>query len=67
MSNILEYQLNGGNSTLEKFRELNSDDREFMIEYIEDFAPYEVVELQNKKTFILVHSGLGDFEPDIRM
>ncbi len=63
MSNIMEYQSNGGNVTMEKFRGLSIDDREFMLEYIEEFSPYEIVDVSGK-TFVLVHGGLGNYRID---
>ena len=46
----------------EKFKELSPEDREFYAEYIEEFTPYETVELGERR-FILVHSGLGNYKP----
>ena len=62
MSNLLEYQLNGGESTLKQFQEQSIEQREAILEYIEEeFVPYEVVKLKNGNKFLLVHSGLGNF------
>ena len=56
------WQNNGGNTTLSAFRALNNEERQILIEYLEEFAPYEVLKIGNKK-FVLVHSTLGtDFD-----
>ena len=58
---VEEWLKDGGASTIESFLRLNQEDREFMLEYLEEFALYETVEINNK-TFILVHAGLGGFD-----
>lgn len=56
------WQRNGGDVTLAQFKALHPDERLELIEYMEEFAPYEVCEIGSKK-FILVHSTLGsDFD-----
>ncbi|MBE6679409.1 MAG: fructose-bisphosphatase class III [Ruminococcaceae bacterium] len=57
------YQLDGGDVTLQKFKKLSPAERADLVEYIKDFAPYEIIDV-NGKTFILVHSTLGNFAPD---
>ena len=37
--------------------------KEWVIEYLEEFAPYEEVEVGGKE-YLLVHAGLGNFAPD---
>jgi serine/threonine protein phosphatase 1 len=49
----------GGYSTLEDFRALPQDERIFLLEYIEDFSLYEVLQIK-KQRYILTHSGLPD-------
>lgn len=56
ISKLLQWQQNGGDTTLKQFRELSVDDREYLLDYLRDFAPYEIVDLGDK-TFILSHSG----------
>lgn len=56
------WQNNGGDITLAKFKALPNNERQDLIEYMEEFAPYEVLKIGNKK-FVLVHSTLGsDFD-----
>lgn len=57
------YQFNGGDVTLAKFKELPPEERIALVDYIKDFAPYEVIDV-NDKTYVLVHSTLGGFAPD---
>ncbi|MBQ2725207.1 MAG: metallophosphoesterase [Clostridia bacterium] len=54
---IAMWQNDGGQTTLEGFRKLAPEDREALIEYMEDFAPYEIVTVGGRK-FILVHGGI---------
>ncbi len=55
---MLTWQENGGNVTLAEFKELPADERLDLLEYLEDFAPYEICKAAGKK-FILIHSTLG--------
>lgn len=56
LSKLLEWQQNGGDATLKQFKELPQEDRSFLLDYLKDFEPYDVVDV-NDKTFILSHSG----------
>jgi len=51
------WQVDGGETTLEGFRRLNQDTREALIEYMEDFSPYELIEVGGRR-FLLVHGGV---------
>lgn len=59
---LMDWQRNGGVTTMDEFHELNLDEREDIISYIEDFSLYEEVTV-NGKTYILVHAGLQNFSP----
>ena len=62
MHNLLEYQLNGGSTTISQFHKLSAAQREIVLEYLEEeFVPYDIVKLKNGNKFLLVHSGLGNF------
>ena len=63
MQALFLWERNGAQSTIDGFRRLPMDDRMFLLDYMEDFAPYEVV-TAGGRTFVLVHAGLGDFRPD---
>jgi serine/threonine protein phosphatase 1 len=57
---ILDWQRNGSQSTMAEFKKLKTHMRTVLLDYMEDFAPYEALETGDK-LFILVHSGLGNF------
>ena len=63
MEALLMWQMDGGETTIKQFQALSADEREYVLEYFDEFMPYEVVEIGDK-TFILVHAGLGNFSPD---
>ena len=51
------WQMDGGQATLDGFNKLSVDEREALIEYLEEFTPYETVEISGNR-FILVHGGI---------
>lgn len=51
------WQTDGGQTTLDGFKSLSADEREALIEYLDEFAPYETVETAGNR-FILVHGGI---------
>ncbi len=57
LKGLAMWQTDGGQTTLEGFRKLSPDDREVLIEYLEDFSPYEVIEVGGRR-FVLVHGGI---------
>lgn len=62
LNKMYVWQKNGGDITLAKFKALPVEERLDLLEYMEDFAPYEAVNTNGKK-FILTHSTLGsDFD-----
>lgn len=50
----------GGQSTLEGFRALDEEQREGVLEYLEDLSLFEEVEVNGKK-YVLVHAGIADY------
>lgn len=60
MQKFMEWGKNGGQETVRAFRELDPDDREWVLEYLEEFAPYEEIEVGGKE-YVLVHAGLDNF------
>ena len=60
ISDIIDYQINGGTPTLEGFKKLPQEKREILTEFMTDFLPYAVIDVGDK-TFVLVHAGLGNF------
>lgn len=51
--------MDGGQVTLDEFSKLSQDEKEAVIEYLEEFSPYEIA-FCNKKRFILTHAGVPD-------
>lgn len=59
---LAAWTADGGDTTLEQFRKLSVEDRGYLLEYLEEFSPYEELEV-NGKRFVLVHGGLPNFDP----
>ncbi len=62
MQAMLAWQMEGGNETITDFRRLSPDDRDFILDYLSDFAPYEELKVKGER-FLLVHGGLDSFDP----
>ncbi len=63
LENLVTWQYNGAKSTIDEFRALSVEMQEEVIEFIKDFSIYEELEV-NGKEYLLVHAGLGNFEPE---
>lgn len=63
MQMIIEWQRNGGDITMKQFRALSADEKIDLLDYIDDAPLYDIVDV-GVNTFILVHSGLGNFGED---
>lgn len=63
MKKLLEWQMDGGDTTMKQFQKLPYDTRAYVLEYLEEFALCEIAEV-GERTFLLVHAGLGNFSPD---
>lgn len=63
MTKLRRWQEDGGEVTLEQFQSLDEDERLFILEYLEEFEPYDIVTV-GKKEYILVHAGLEHFSPE---
>lgn len=57
MKILAMWQMDGGQATLDGFKKLSIDECEALIEYLEEFTPYETVEIAGNR-FILVHGGI---------
>ena len=53
----------GGQPTLEAFRSLDADQREGVIEYLEEMTLFEEVEVKGE-SYLLVHAGIANYSPD---
>lgn len=59
---LRDWMSDGGIETLNEFLKLSKEERQDIIEYIDEFPLYEIVNINNK-VYILVHAGLGNFSP----
>ncbi|WP_418746108.1 metallophosphoesterase [Frisingicoccus sp.] len=59
ITSYMNWSLNGGQTTVEEFRKLSSDERQDIMDYLEEFTLYEEVQTGGKN-YVLVH---GSFEP----
>ncbi len=57
MKILAMWQMDGGQATLDGFKKFSINEREALIEYLEEFTPYETVEVAGNR-FILVHGGI---------
>lgn len=53
----------GGQSTLEAFRNLGEDEREGVIEYLEELTLFEETEVDGER-YVLLHAGIADYSPE---
>lgn len=60
MQAVQEWMQNGGESTIREFRGLEAEEKLDILDFLEDTQLYDIVDI-GEKTFILVHSGLGNF------
>jgi len=63
ITGMLSWLANGGDRTLNEFKKLSPEDRQAVLEYLEEFGLYEEV-MVNGRDFILVHAGLDNFSKD---
>ena len=66
LSRMAEWMSNGGATTIEGFKALDTDMREGIIDYLSDMALYEEVTVKGKN-YLLVHAGISDFDPDANL
>lgn len=64
IADMQKWVANGGQATLDAFRELDSEMREGVIDYLSDMALYEQVRVDGED-YLLVHAGIADFDPDM--
>ena len=54
---------NGGQPTLEAFRALDAEQREGVLDYLQEMTLFEELEIKGKD-YLLVHAGIADYDPD---
>ena len=63
IKNLLEWQNIGGQCTMDAFHKLSREEKNDIVDYLDEFALYEEVSV-NEKQFVIVHAGLTNFSPD---
>ena len=53
----------GGQPTLDAFRGLDKDQREGVLEYLEEMTLYEEITVKGQN-YLLLHAGIADYSPD---
>lgn len=61
MEKYTHWILDGGQVTLDQFRKLESDDREILLEYLEEFQLYDEFTLDGQR-YVLVHADIAGNE-----
>ena len=60
---ILEWMKDGGDATLKDFYRLSKEQKDDILDYLDEFELYKEVHVGGKH-YILVHAGLGNFSPE---
>ena len=60
---LLEWQNVGGQATMDEFHKLNREEKQDIVDYLEEFSLYEEVTVGGKQ-YVLVHAGLCNFSID---
>ncbi|MBE5863022.1 MAG: serine/threonine protein phosphatase [Lachnospiraceae bacterium] len=63
LDNLLTWQMNGNESTIEEFSELSSEEKQEVIDFIREFVVYEEIMVAGQE-YLLVHAGLGNYSPE---
>ncbi|MEG2000750.1 MAG: metallophosphoesterase [Evtepia sp.] len=66
ITGMLHWFENGGDVTLKEFKQLSLDDRQAVLEYLEEFELYAEITVNNQD-YVLVHAGLGNFKKTKRL
>ena len=66
LAEMTEWIQDGGQKTMEGFKELDDDMKEGILEYLEDMSLYEEVEANGKK-YLLVHAGIADYDGETEL
>ncbi len=66
MGAMIDWQFNGGASTLNEFYLLSAEERRDLLEFLDEFTLYETLDV-NDNSFILTHAGLGNFNINKKM
>ena len=56
----------GGQPTLDAFRALSEEEREGVLEYLEDMTLFEETDVRGKH-YVLLHAGIADYTPETEL
>ncbi len=59
---MIEWSQNGGQPTLEAFKDADADEKEGFLDYLSDLPVFEEVTLKNGKEFVLTCRGIDNFD-----
>lgn len=57
---LRDWRQDGGGTTIAGFQSLSKEEKFVLLDYLREFAPYEIVDAGNRR-FVLVHAGLQNF------
>lgn len=60
LEGLLEWQSIGGQTTIDEFHKLNHDERQSILDYLEEFSLFETITVAGND-FVIVHAGLDNF------
>lgn len=60
LGEMTEWVQDGGQATLDAFRALDEDEREGVIEYLEEMTLFEELTVKGER-YVLVHAGIADY------
>lgn len=63
LGNLIDWQRNGSETTIEQFKELDQEMRREVLRFIMEFSMYEELAVDGQM-YLLVHAGLGDYSPE---
>ncbi len=63
LGRFINWQQNGSSITMDEFYKLDKAARAEVVQFISDFDLYKEISV-NDRTYILVHAGLGRFDPN---
>jgi serine/threonine protein phosphatase 1 len=66
LGNLLDWQQNGSETTIEEFKHLDQEMRRELLSFIMGFSLYEELTV-NGQQYLLVHAGLGEYSPEKRI
>ena len=63
LKEYMQWLKEGGATTVEGFLKLDEDEKQDIIEYLEEFSAYHEINIDGKR-YVLVHASLNNFEED---